>query len=256
MRHSIIATIAAVSTFAVAHVASAADLPRKAPAYTPTLPPAFSWTGCYVGANVGGGWQKNKAHDPNPGFDTFDLGSGTDTGIVGGGQIGCDYQFAGTGFVVGAQGMFDGTGIDGSFYFPLAYSGTTTQSYAFKTDWLGTLTGRIGYAIAPQALLYVKGGGAWVHTKYTNADPNHIPPYVGTASADRSGWVVGGGLEYAFWRNWSVFVEYSYMDFGTRNLSFSYNCGVGCGFSNPYILQDKQTLQTVLLGVNWRFGGF
>ena len=77
----------------------------------------------------------------------------------------------------------------------------------------------------------------------------------GTASADRSGWLVGGGLEYAFWRNWSVFVEYSYMEFGTRNLSFSYNCGAGFGFSNPYVLQDKQTLQTVLLSVNWRFGG-
>ena len=48
---------------------------------------------------------------------------------------------------------------------------------------------------------------------------------------------------------------YNYIDLGNRNLSFTYNCGGGCGFANPYTFQDKQTLQTVLVGVNWRFGG-
>ena len=34
--------------------ASAADLPRKAPAYVPPAPPPITWTGCYIGANIGG----------------------------------------------------------------------------------------------------------------------------------------------------------------------------------------------------------
>jgi len=234
--------------------ASAADLPRKAPAYVPPAPPPFSWTGCYVGANIGAGWQKNRPLDP---LLPIDLGDVTDTGIVGGGQIGCDYQFAGSGFVVGFQGMFDGAGINGSAFLPFAYAGDTTMSYAFKTDWFGTLTGRAGYAVMLQALLYIKGGGAWVHTKNTNADPSgtFYPPYEGTASVTRSGWLIGAGLEYAFWRNWSVFVEYNYIDLGNRNLSLTYDCGGSCGFANPYTFQDKQTLQTVLVGVNWRFGG-
>src|SRR5262249_60071547 len=35
-------------------VASAADMPVKAP--PAPLPPPFSWTGCYIGGNVGGAW--------------------------------------------------------------------------------------------------------------------------------------------------------------------------------------------------------
>lgn len=153
--------------------------------------------------------------------------------------------------------MFDGAGTDGSHYLPITYAGTTLQSYAFNTDWFGSLTGRIGYAVVPQALVYIKGGGAWVHTKYTNADPSGIAftPFVGTASATRSGWLVGGGVEYSFWRNWSVFVEYNYIDLGTRDLTFTYTCNGACNFANPYTFQDRQTLQTVLVGVNWRFSG-
>ena len=96
----------------------------------------LAWTGCYVGANIGAGWQKNRPLDP---LLPIDLGNVTDTGVVGGGQIGCDYQFAGSGFVVGFQGMFDGAGINGNSFLPFAYAGDTTMSYAFKTDWFGTL---------------------------------------------------------------------------------------------------------------------
>src|SRR6266851_5433214 len=114
MRRSTIAPVAALSTIALTQIAAAADLPRKAPAYTPPPPaPIYSWTGCYVGANIGAGWQKNKPHDPSwldPLGNPWELGSVTDTGVVGGGQAGCNYQFAGTGFVVGIQGMFDGAG--------------------------------------------------------------------------------------------------------------------------------------------------
>jgi len=255
MRRLLLAVIAAASTVALMQIASAADLPRKAPAYAPAPPPAFSWTGCYAGVNIGAGRQKNTPLDPlSP---DLDLGSSTGTGVVGGGQIGCDYQFPSTGWVIGVQGMFDGSGVDGNHFFPIAFGGTNTETYASKTDWFGTVTGRIGYAVVPQALLYVKGGGAWVHTKYSDTDPSGtvFPPFVGTASTTRSGWLVGGGFEYAFWRNWSGFVEYNHMDFGHRNLALTYDCGSSCGFFNPYTFRDKQTFETILVGVNWRFGG-
>src|SRR4030088_95554 len=71
--------------------APAADLPRPAPAplYTKAPPPARTWTGCYLGGNVGGGWTNMSFFDP-----TFLLDDGTanGSGVVGGGQIGCDYQ--------------------------------------------------------------------------------------------------------------------------------------------------------------------
>ena len=59
MRRLSLVSISAVSVVAFMQIASAADLPRKAPAYTP--PPPFSWTGCYLGGYVGGAWQGSKA---------------------------------------------------------------------------------------------------------------------------------------------------------------------------------------------------
>ena len=63
MRRLTIAAIAAVSTIALTQVASAADLPRKAPYYMPPLPPIYSWTGFYVGLNAGAGWNNNGGID-------------------------------------------------------------------------------------------------------------------------------------------------------------------------------------------------
>jgi outer membrane immunogenic protein len=44
--------IVAISALALAQVAVAADLPLTAPPYQP--PPIYSWTGFYVGGNIGG----------------------------------------------------------------------------------------------------------------------------------------------------------------------------------------------------------
>src|SRR5579871_5718946 len=71
--------------------ASAADLYTKAP-------PPPSWTGCFIGANIGGGWSNNDVASSTVSPLFFPGGvaivSANGSGIVGGGQIGCDYQFA------------------------------------------------------------------------------------------------------------------------------------------------------------------
>jgi outer membrane immunogenic protein len=54
MRRLSIAVIAVTSTVAFTQMATAADLPVKAPVYTPPPVHVFSWTGCYIGGNVGG----------------------------------------------------------------------------------------------------------------------------------------------------------------------------------------------------------
>jgi outer membrane immunogenic protein len=43
-------------------LALAADMPIATKA--PMLPPIFSWTGCYLGAHVGGGWARKDVIDP------------------------------------------------------------------------------------------------------------------------------------------------------------------------------------------------
>jgi outer membrane immunogenic protein len=79
--------------------------------------------------------------------------------------------------------------------------------------------------------------------------PLAAPHIYGNASATFTGWTLGGGLEYAFQRNWSAFIEYNYMDLGSQDITLSYNTG------STYRVNYKHDLQTVLFGLNYRFGG-
>lgn len=256
MRPLSIAAIATLATVAFASTPRAADMPVKAAKASPVVAP-YNWTGCYIGGNIGYGWERNNVTDflTTPGFD---IGSSTGTGVVGGGQVGCDFQMAN--WVFGAQGMFDGADINGrlvpngALAAPNPVGFTRNEVLGFKTEWLATLTGRIGYLVQPQALIYVKGGAAWVHNTYSDVDPILVPPYFGHGSATRTGWTIGGGFEYAFNQNWSFVVEYDFMDLGSNNTTISYTT-TNTGIANPYGYDFKQNLQTVLVGVNYRFGG-
>src|SRR5258706_2080370 len=91
----------------------AADLLTNMSMKAPVMAPVYNWTGCYIGANVGGGSDQETFTNVNPNrLPNFDLGSEHATGAMGGGQIGCDYQVGN--WVVGAQGMFDATDFKGS----------------------------------------------------------------------------------------------------------------------------------------------
>src|SRR6476661_3117544 len=94
MRKYSLSLLAAAAVGLTASIASAADLPRKAPAYVPPpAPPPLTWTGCYLGGNVG--WIGSRiTSDFNGGnnffSNTFNNNSSTQSGFAGGGQIGCD----------------------------------------------------------------------------------------------------------------------------------------------------------------------
>jgi outer membrane immunogenic protein len=226
--------------------ASAADLPPYAPPVPVYQAPAWGWTGCYIGGNIGGGWAKNEVTDVDPSNPTsFDTGADAGSGVVGGVQLGCDLQ-AGA-WVFGVQTMFDGTGIQGSHPYVGGFSNSAFETLGTSTPWFGTLTGRIGYAVVPQALLYAKGGMAWVHNRYTDVDTS-ATGFAGSLDATQLGWTVGGGVEYSFLPNWSLFAEYAYYDFGNFNATLNYGGGP------PYTYNEKQTMQTIMLGVNLRFG--
>jgi outer membrane immunogenic protein len=264
MRKNCLSLLAAAAVGLTASIASAADLPRKAPAYVPppAPPPMLSWTGCYLGGNVGWiGSRITSDFNGGEGFisDTFNNNSSTQSGFAGGGQIGCDYQWAGTGWVIGFRNMFDGTSLNrtrnlGTFV-NLDDSIGNVQLHT-RTNWFDTLTGRIGYSFAPGWLLYGQGGGAWANAEANLTVSNAVTTFASSGqSRTRSGWTAGGGVEWMFAPHWSAFLEGNYMDFGHKTVNLinsdpSGICGLGCNF-NP-----KFTATTVLVGVNYRFSGF
>src|SRR5262245_35930051 len=135
-----------VSLAALAAPAAAADLrARPAPVYKspPPVTPYFTWTGCYLGGNVGGAWSYKSYSDPLgvyfPFFPGQDLGSHNAGGFIGGGQVGCDYQVGS--WVFGAQGMFEWTDLNGDNLHP---NGGAVFNHT-HIPWVTTATGRIGY---------------------------------------------------------------------------------------------------------------
>jgi outer membrane immunogenic protein len=237
MKKILLATAALAAL--VSAPAMAADLAVKAPVYKAPPPVyAFSWTGCYVGGNVGGLWaRKEWSNTTFPGSGTsFDADS-----WLGGVQVGCNYQFAG-GWVIGIQGDYDWSDAKGSgndLFF--------AETDRTKIKSLASVTGRIGYSW-DRFLGYVKGGVAWERDDHTVYD-NTTGFLVGSASATRSGWTVGVGGEYAFTDWLSGFVEYDYYDFGTSGTTLT--TPGGFFLSNVDI---KETKSVAKVGLNIRFG--
>jgi outer membrane immunogenic protein len=224
-------------------IASAADMPLKAP---PSAAPVYNWTGCYIGGNVGGGWTRvdtSRVSQDGIGPAFANYGREDDSGFIGGGQAGCDFQT--TNVVFGVQGTFDFGSVKGSHAltdFP-NFSETNNQKAVY------TMSGRIGYLWTPAFLGYVKVGTSWMQ------DKNQVFRPGGALSESASfvlpGMSAGVGAEWMLTRNWSVFAEYNYLWIeDTSGQHFNAAAGL---FPPGEVLNVKQTTQTVLVGVNYKF---
>jgi outer membrane immunogenic protein len=222
--------------------------------------------------------------------ETFAASGGTsDSGALFGGQVGCDYQFgwgkgkgvggAGGGWVIGLQFDAAGTDINTSQADPLLFSVAPVAAGLFpdrvKEDWLASFTGRLGYAggfMSPMSLVYIRGGVAWTHNRLDlpgvgdvllGETDGFFPGPEGPLTKTRTGWTVGIGWEWAFLPNWSAFVEWNHYDFGTKTL-FAGNATIPNFIEHePFdslgvsaAIDAKQRLETVKIGVNYRFNLF
>jgi outer membrane immunogenic protein len=231
----------------------AADLPApNAPVYYKAPPPpVFSWTGCYIGADVGGGFlnDRDSEHTAAGGPSPFSpTNSVNPSGVMAGGFLGCNYQFS-SGIVIGAEGDANWANIGGgSAQFPgSGLPGLPNDFYQTRSDFQASARGRLGYAFN-RVLLYATGGAAWANV--TEHDVIGSGPLAGTSnnsSATQPGWTVGAGLEYAFLNNLIGRVEYRYSDFGT----FSYAPAVFA----PFVENHRITENQVLVGLSYKFGG-
>src|SRR5262249_51142990 len=144
-------------------------------------------------------------------------------GVIGGGQIGYNWQSQNWGF--GVETDFQGSGEKGArklVCVACANDGAhNTGGVTQKLSWVGTLRGRVGVLVTPSILLYGTGGLAYGEFKtggsITGTDMGGIPVTVafpGTSST-RAGWTAGVGVEGKISGNWTAKLEYLYMDLGS-----------------------------------------
>jgi outer membrane immunogenic protein len=174
----------------------------------------FSWTGCYIGSNIGWGWGRETVSIPNLGVTTgvpelagvsLPSVTGNTSGVLGGGQVGCNYQIAPS-WVIGIEGDGEAANIKGDVTESVSFTNPSTGAFETvtgtahaQTDWLASITGRFGWTPWERVMLYAKGGAAWAGDKYS-ADLPAFSEHIAT-SVTRPGWTVGGGVEWAFWYN-------------------------------------------------------
>jgi opacity protein-like surface antigen len=171
--------------------ALAADLPTKAPPYTPIAAPPYNWSGLYVGANFGGGWTSGNLNIP--GNNLY----GGITELIGGFQVG--YNIQSGPLIFGVEGDFDWASFDHPAV-PFPTLGSVSQ------HWITTLAGRFGI-VNDRWLVYGKLGGGWVGSSASLS----VPGGSWNGSNTDAGWLFGGGIEYGFKARWTVRLEYDYL---------------------------------------------
>jgi len=228
--------------------AFAADMPTKAPAPAPAYVPPYNWTGCYVGGHAGYGWGRSEstATTTNANFPTGFVFDPTDLrGAIAGGHAGCNYQM--DHLVFGVEGDFSWSDIKGdeTNFSPAGFIPGNSTTSSTKLTWLADITGRAGYAWN-NWLLYAKGGAAWTHVDGSSV----TGPVANTTagSETRSGWIIGGGVEWGFAPHWSAKIEYDYFDLGTADII---RVTASNGFQNHR--DSKLTVNVAEIGLNYHF---
>jgi len=200
----------------------------------------FSWTGFYAGVNAGWGFAGSVDFENEDRQGSRDVlshrfrsfGNQDDLDLNGpfaGAQIGANYQ---TGLLVlGIETDLQWSGIDADD--DGGRSGNRSNEAA-EVNWFGTARLRAGVAV-DRALLYATGGFAYGHVTLDHnlhhEETFRFNPAVGGVGAvgrgrrifdarvdhDATEWgfVLGGGVEYAFTDNVTAGVEYQYVNLGS-----------------------------------------
>jgi outer membrane immunogenic protein len=209
---------------AAAALSTAVGAAEPTPAYEavpPTEAAPHNWTGSY-----------GRTNKLAPAFDTLLLGTpigGSADSFLNAPQFGLNYQKGP--FVFGVEGEVRRRGVD----FIGAY-GLDLSNFRNEQGWIGTLRPRAGVA-AENWLIYGTGGIA-----YSTGDETRFT----AGTQPRAGWTVGGGVEYAPGKQWSLGLEYLYADFGKSPQSRT-------SFSTPGSPNEDHS--QILRGrLNYRFG--
>jgi outer membrane immunogenic protein len=262
--------------------AQAADMPVKArpPAPAPVM---YNWTGFYIGGHIGGAWvNRDGDHRFDPANRCIsedrrfygpvcfeDHGHGRNNGnFIAGGQLGFNYQFGQ--YVWGIEGQIsavvDNDDDDACGFF--TWRGVRDHLFRCRdrSNWVATVAARLGIAVGQTGnwLIYVKGGAAFADARFdirrrTDCpwerefcnDTNNL--FFNTNDDVRVGWMVGAGVEWGAWGNWSWKLEWNFMDFGNRDNHFDHFI-VECGCDIRHRFDRDLQVNVVKFGLNYRFG--
>jgi outer membrane immunogenic protein len=248
MRHSILERGVQMNKLLIGSVALAA-IGLGAPALAADMraapiaaaPAVYTWTGCYVGLQVGNSWGRSEHDTVANSGSTNAAGVFTPipaglqiagpfslTGFIGGAEAGCNLQVGW--WVFGIEGDWSVTNKDGQAFEPdggtLIRPGNPFWVSSTKERWLGTLRGRLGFTVWDKSLIFVSGGGAWAKIDASEfLVNNNVGAAFGTTFTPgaaqafqqghwQGGWTIGGGWEYALGYGWSIKSEYLYVDLG------------------------------------------
>ena len=265
----IVATLAALVGVASAQAADLAPHTyTKAPVF---VDPGYNWTGFYVGGNIGYSWGRSS--------DTSSLSNGAGTvlftsagssnldGVVGGGQIGYNWQVQN--WVWGLEADIQGTDEKGSRGYTCGTSVCTPPVGGFlalvipgpavpvtlnqKIDWFGTVRGRIGILATPKVLFYATGGLAYGEVASNGTIGAALSPFSTTDT--KAGYTVGAGIEGVIGGNWTAKLEYLYVDLGRVSGSFTTTIPALGGGTLTSSYSSRVTDNVLRVGVNYKFDG-
>jgi outer membrane immunogenic protein len=246
MRH-LIWTISAAAIVATGS-AFAADLGHAPPpAPLPPPVPVFTWTGFYIGAQGGYAFGSSaEAYRLAPNSATF---IGTQTydvnGGIFGGVVGANYQMGAV--VVGLEAEENWASVSGASGVINVGPPNKGDTYTTHLTWYGAVKGRLGYAV-DRTLFYVDGGAAFGGVKHAYlAALNGGAGNTFFQSGNRSGYIVGGGLEYAFTEYLTGKIEYDYVNLGNSSIFYS-----APPTTNYSIWKDHYNI--IKAALNWKFG--
>jgi outer membrane immunogenic protein len=232
-------------------IAGAADIAVKAP---PPPPPVFSWTGFYIGANIGGAWASSGWTDTRL-LTTSDTVS--NSVFIGGGQIGANYQIGQ--FVIGGEWDFDWASSNNGSGNGAFIPGVGNIVVTNNTRWITTVAARFGWAI-DHFLFYGKAGGGWASNN--NLTISNLTTGVsfncGTVNTfngcgnNTGGWLLGAGFEYAFSNNWTAKFEYDYLGLGNRTFVIPTTFPI-VALAGDTLSPNGRNISMVKFGVNYLF---
>lgn len=212
--------------------ANAADaIVYDEPAPTVDAAPAFSWTGAYIGGQIGYSWGRSELRDLRLRPD----------GFLGGLYAGYNFD-VGDSVILGIDGDATYNDLDKGYsvYDPNLGGDIGSKS---KLRWSGAVRARAGVAL-DRWMPYVAGGVAFGNVKNSLGIEHDIISARASRSKTLTGWTVGAGVDYAATDDIIVRLEYRYTDYGHKNFGYS---------DLDYGVRNKFKTHDIRLGVAYKF---